>query len=65
MDVAVSEKRYADAEQYRVKLKELAEEKALALEQEQHTSPNNVCYVGYPFMNEMIVHCFTWLLMLS
>lgn len=42
MDVAVSEKRYADAEQYRVKLKELAEEKALALEQEQHTSPNNV-----------------------
>lgn len=38
MDAAVSAKNYAAAEQYRVHLKELAEEKALAIEKEQHSN---------------------------
>ena len=39
MDAAVSAKKYAEAEQYRVRLTELAEEKALAVEKE--SSSNN------------------------
>lgn len=39
MDKAVSQQHYAEAEQYRVRLKELGEEKALAAEKEQHASP--------------------------
>ncbi|CAN0284164.1 unnamed protein product, partial [Ectocarpus sp. 12 AP-2014] len=38
MDTAVSEKNYADAEKFRVRLSELAEEKALASEKEQHSN---------------------------
>ncbi|CAB1106500.1 unnamed protein product [Ectocarpus sp. CCAP 1310/34] len=38
MDTAVSEKNYADAEKFRVRLTELAEEKALASEKEQHSN---------------------------
>ena len=42
MDTAVSQQRYAEAEQYRVRLEELVEEKALASEKEQHASPKQV-----------------------
>lgn len=41
MDKAVSQQHYAEAEQFRVRLKELAEEKALAAEKEQHVSPKD------------------------
>ena len=41
MDKAVSQQHYAEAEQYRVRLEELAEEKALAAEKEQHVSPKD------------------------
>lgn len=52
MDAAVSERSYAEAEQYRVRLAELAEEKTLAAEKEQHqhsgTSPlDTVAKVGW------------------
>lgn len=39
MDKAVSQQHYAEAEQFRVRLTELGEEKALAAEKEQHASP--------------------------
>lgn len=38
MDEAVTEQHYAEAERYRVRLSELAEEKALAIEKDQHAS---------------------------
>ncbi|CAN0160389.1 unnamed protein product, partial [Ectocarpus sp. 6 AP-2014] len=38
MDTAVSEKNYADAEKFRVRLTELGEEKSLASEKEQHSN---------------------------
>lgn len=39
MDDAVSQRKYAEAEQHRARITELAEEKALAIEQEQ-SSPS-------------------------
>lgn len=38
MEMAVSAKNYAEAEHFRVRLTELAEEKALAIEKEQHSN---------------------------
>lgn len=40
MDAAVSQQRYAQAEQYRVKLTELQEEKTLAIEKEASKDPS-------------------------
>ena len=42
MDTAASRQRYAEAEQYRFRLEELIEERALASEKEQHASPKQV-----------------------
>lgn len=39
MDIAVTQRKYAEAEQYRARLTELADDKALALEQEQSPTP--------------------------
>lgn len=41
METAVTERKYAEAEQFRVRLTELAEEKALASEKEQHTNSSS------------------------
>lgn len=50
MDTAVSQQEYAKAEQYRVRLKELAEEKALATEKEQASPRESTGKVRvYPF----------------
>ncbi len=41
METAVTDRNYAEAEQFRVRLTELAEEKALASEKEQHTNSSS------------------------
>lgn len=60
MDAAVSAKNYAEAEHFRVRLTELAEEKALAIEKEQHS--NNPSSPMDPVAKVRRVPLFCWLI---